>query len=73
MPSGEVMPSGEGVGAPPTVPTWASAGPGESATASAAAIMNRAISTAPNAAPGPRVNASFAREVLGTTWVSGER
>jgi hypothetical protein len=47
MPSGEVMPSGEGVGAPPTVPTWASAGPGESATASIAVIMNRAISVAP--------------------------
>ena len=51
MPSGEVMPSGEGVGAPPTVPTWASAGPGESATASTAAIMNRAISVAPRSLP----------------------
>ena len=51
MPSGEVMPSGEGVGAPPTVPTWARAGPGESATASVAAIMNRAISVAPMPPP----------------------
>ena len=42
MPSGEVMPSGEGVGAPPIVPTCAMAKPGESATASIAAIMNRA-------------------------------
>ena len=47
MPSGEVMPSGEGVGAPPIVPTWAVADPGPSATASMAAIMNRDISIAP--------------------------
>jgi len=51
MPSGEVMPSGEGVGAPPTVPTWASAGLGDSATASIAAIINRAISAAPMSLP----------------------
>ena len=47
MPSGEVMPSGEGVGAPPIVSTWASAEPEESASASIAAIVNRAISVAP--------------------------
>jgi hypothetical protein len=47
MPSGEVMPSGEGVGAPPTVPTWAIAEAGPSATASIAAMMNRDISSAP--------------------------
>jgi hypothetical protein len=51
-PSGEVMPSGEGVGAPPTVPTWASAGAAKSATANTAAIMNRAISVAPMPPPG---------------------
>jgi hypothetical protein len=47
MPSGEVMPSGEGVGAPPIVPTWAIAEPGQSATASSAAMVNRDISIAP--------------------------
>jgi hypothetical protein len=47
MPSGEVMPSGEGLGAPPIVPTWAVAEPGQSAIASIAAIMNRDISIAP--------------------------
>ena len=62
MPSGEVMPSGEGVGAPPIVPTCAMAKPGDIATASIAAIMNRAISVAPMS-PAPRVNASLAREV----------
>jgi hypothetical protein len=51
MPRGEVMPSGEGVGAPLTVPTWASAEPGPSATASIAAIINRAISAAPMSLP----------------------
>ena len=44
MPSGEVRPSGEGVGAPPIVPTWAVAEPGQSATASIAAMMNRDMS-----------------------------
>jgi hypothetical protein len=48
MPSGEVMPSGEGVGAPPIVPTWAIAEPGQSATTSIAAMMNRDISIAPD-------------------------
>jgi hypothetical protein len=43
-PSGEVRPSGEGVGAPPIVPTWAVAEPGQSATASIAAMMNRDMS-----------------------------
>ena len=47
MPSGEVMPSGEGVGDPATVPTWATAEPGQSAIASIAAMMNRDISIAP--------------------------
>ena len=51
MPSGEVMPSGEGVGAPPIVPTWAIAEPGPNATASTAAIINRAISAAPVSLP----------------------
>jgi len=46
-PSGEVRPSGEGVGAPPIVPTWARAETGQSATASIAAMMNRDISIAP--------------------------
>jgi hypothetical protein len=73
MPSGEVMPSGEGVGAPPIVPTWASAGPGPSATASIAAIINRVISTAPMPLPEPRVNASLAREVQWRTCVSRRR
>jgi len=44
MPSGEVMPSGDGVGAPPIVPTWAIAEPGQSASASIAPMMNRDIS-----------------------------
>jgi hypothetical protein len=44
MPSGEVRPSGEGVGALPIVPTWAIAEPGQSATASIAAMMNRDMS-----------------------------
>ena len=47
-PSGEVMPRGDGVGAPPTPPTCAIAECGQSATASIAAIMNRAISITPN-------------------------
>jgi hypothetical protein len=51
MPSGEVMPSAEGVGAPPTVPTWAMAKAGESATANIAGMINRAISTAPMPPP----------------------
>jgi hypothetical protein len=51
IPSGEVMPSGEGVGAPPTVLTWAIAEPGPSAMASIAAIINRAISAAPMSLP----------------------
>jgi hypothetical protein len=46
-PSGEVMPSG----APPTAPTWAIVEPGQSATASIAVKMNRAISTAPMSLP----------------------
>jgi hypothetical protein len=44
MPSGEVMPSGEGVGAPPIVPTWAIAVPRQSANASIVAMMNRDMS-----------------------------
>ena len=51
IPSGEVMPSGEGVGAPPIVPTWAIAEPGPSAMTSIAAIINRAISAAPMSLP----------------------
>jgi len=43
-PSGEVTPRGEGVGAPPIVPTWAIAEPGQSASASIAPMMNRDIS-----------------------------
>jgi len=42
-PSGDVMPSGEGPGAPPIVLTWATAEPGPSATTSIAAVMNRDI------------------------------
>jgi hypothetical protein len=42
-PSGEVMPSGEGPGAPPIMLTWATAEPGPSATTSIAAVMNRDI------------------------------
>ena len=41
----------EGVGAPPTVPTWAMAKAGESATANIAGMINRAISTAPMPPP----------------------
>jgi len=43
-PRGEVTPRGEGVGAPPIVPTWAIAEPGQSASASIAPMMNRDIS-----------------------------
>ena len=42
-PSGDVMPSGEGPGAPPIVLTWATAEPGPSATISIVAVMNRDI------------------------------
>jgi hypothetical protein len=47
-PSGDVMPSGEGPGAPPIVLTWATAEPGPRATTSIAAVMNRDISIAPD-------------------------
>jgi hypothetical protein len=73
MPSGEVMPSGEGVGAPPTVPTWAIAGPGPSATANTAAITNRVISVAPMPHPSAEIERLVGLEVLGRTWVSTER
>jgi hypothetical protein len=44
IPSGEVMLSGEGLGAPPTGPTWDIAKPGQSAIASITATMKRVIS-----------------------------
>jgi hypothetical protein len=69
MPSGEVMPSGEGVGAPPPVPTWASAEPEPSATARVAAMINRAISTAPMSLPA-ETERFMARVVRMRTWGS---
>jgi hypothetical protein len=47
-PRGEVMPRGEGPGAPPTAPTWAMADP-EHKTASPAVTTNLAISAASRA------------------------
>jgi hypothetical protein len=46
-PSGEVMPSGEGPGAPPTTLIWATAEPEHRTTASIAVMKNRVILVAP--------------------------
>jgi len=67
MPSGEVMPRGEGVGAPPTVPTWATAEPGASETTRIAAVMNRDISIAPDRS-WAEIEGFIARELEPRIW-----